>query len=177
MSGNKRGDLFSHGHLNPKSLRWVLTLSYLPYSSYAHVSIYIVEFLNFNSQHLQLFHWLSPICFPGSVFCVCVPLWVFLFVFCFSKAPHKSLLPTLPFEQDMFFPNNTRGGTICSQSKWYMIKLAVSHCSNFWFYISPCFGKRYLLWTQLWFLFSLVRCMQHLKLRVFFFFKNYFISF
>lgn len=53
------------------------------------------------------------------------------------------------------------------------IKLAVSHCSSSCFCISPCFWKRYLLWTQLWFLFSLVRCMQHLKLN---FFRIIFIS-
>lgn len=52
-------------------------------------------------------------------------------------------------------------------------KLAVSYCSNFYFYISPCFWKRYLLWTQLRFLFSFVRCMQHLKF--IFFFRGIFI--
>lgn len=38
---NKSRDIFSYGHLNTKSLRWISILNYLTYSSYAHVSIYI----------------------------------------------------------------------------------------------------------------------------------------
>lgn len=43
------------------------------------------------------------------------------------------------------------------------IKLAVSQCSDFYFCISPCFCKRYLLRTQLRFLLPFISCIQHLK--------------
>lgn len=125
-----------------------LKVSFLPIHLTLMFQFILVWFLNFSSHRLQLFHWLSLICFPEGTFS--------------SKAPHKSLSPILCL------------GRICS---FLMIdamvpfvlnpndiKLAVSHCSNFYFYICPYFCKRYLLWTQLRFLFSLVRCIQHLKL-------------